>query len=462
MFVNRQKELKILNDRYAKNKSEMIIIYGRRRVGKTELIRQFINDKPHLYYMADMRTNEEQLEIVSNLLAEHFNDKILHEQSLKSWDLVVTYIETKLDVNKKLIFVIDEFPYLVNASPSLPSVLQKHWDTTLKKKNIFIILCGSSMSFMEKEVLSYKSPLYGRRTGQIEVEPFNYFQASEMLVGIKEDKKLEFYGVFGGIPAYLELIDKSKSLWQNIEEQIFQSDKLLYNEVNFLLMQELRTPKNYFAILRAIALGRTKINDIVQFTGLERGVVGKYLDNLIELKIVERKIPITENPLKSRKGIYTISDNYFRFWFRYIYPRLTYIEEGRRKFVMDIIKNDFTSFLSVVYEDVCRDFLRLNSSVVPFEIESIGAYWEHENEIDIVALNKEGNILLGECKYSNKKVGTDVLENLISKSSLFKDKGKYFYYILFSKSGFIENLIEKAKSQKVILIDLDFDARKFI
>ncbi len=172
----------------------MIIIYGRRCVGKTELIRQFIDEKPHVYYMADMRGNEEQLEIISQLLAEHFNDKILFEQPLKNWGLILTYIETKLEANKRFVFVIDEFPYLVNASPSLPSVIQKHWDSVLKKKNIFIVLCGSSMSFMEKEVLSYKSPLYGRRTGQIEVKPFNYFQASEMLGGIDKTKVIEFFG----------------------------------------------------------------------------------------------------------------------------------------------------------------------------------------------------------------------------------------------------------------------------
>ncbi len=226
-------------------------------------------------------------------------------------------------------------------------------------------------------------------------------------------------------------------------------------------MQELRTPKNYFAILRAIALGRVKLNEIVQFTGLDRGVVGKYLDNLIDLKIVEREISITENPQKSRKGIYIISDNYFRFWFRYVYPRLTYLEEGRRKYVMDIIRKDFTSFLSVVVEDICREYLKQNPFIIPFEFESIGSYWDREGEIDIIALNKEGDALLGECKYSNKKVGTDVLESLISKSLLLKDRGKKFYYILFSKSGFTQNLIEIAKKEKVTLIDIGFNRRKY-
>jgi len=461
MFVNRHQEIKILNDRYEQNHPEMIVIYGRRRVGKTELIRHFINGKPHLYYMADMRNNEEQLEIVSHLLAEYFKDKILFEQPLKNWDLVLTYIETKLESHLRFILVIDEFPYLVNTSPSLPSILQKHWDSTLKKKNIFIILCGSSMSFMEKEVLSYKSPIFGRRTGQIEVIPFSYFQSAEMLTKLDNTKVFEFFGVFGGIPAYLELIDKSKSLWQNIDEQIFQSDRLLYNEVNFLLMQELRTPKNYFAILRAIALGETKINDIVQATKLERGVVGKYLDNLIQLKIVKRKIPATENPLKSRKGMYVISDNYFRFWFRYIYPRLTYLEEGRKKYVMDTIRKDFFSFLSFTYEDICKDFLKRNPSVIPFEFESIGEYWDGESEIDIAAISKNGEILLGECKYSSKKVGADVLDNLMSKSQLLKERAKKFHYILFSKSGFTENLIDTANSKNVILFDMDFDLKKY-
>ncbi len=457
MFVNRKYELGVLEKRYISEKPELFIIYGRRRVGKTELIRHFIKSRPHIYYLADLRSEREQLEIISTLLGDYFGDNIIKDNPLKNWELVFRYIFSKLTDNEKFILVLDEFQYLAEISPSLPSVIQKVWDGYLKNKNIFLLLCGSSMSFMEKQVLSYKSPLYGRRTGQLEVFQFDFFQLNEMLPKLDTEELINFSAVFGGVPAYLELADQSKSLWKNIEEQIFPQDRILHNEVNFLLMQELRTPKNYFLILRAIALGRTKINDIVQLTGLERGLVGKFLDNLMELRIVERNVPVTENPQNSRKGIYAISDNYFRFWFRFIYPHLTYLAEGKTKYVLDIIKKDFAVFLGSVYEDICLSYLRKDTGIFPFNLIKIGKYWEKKIEIDIVGLDESGeNIVIGECKFSNKKIGTNIIEDLKNKSAALQRFAQNFNYILFSKSGFTEDMIKYARAERIQLIDLSF------
>lgn len=460
MFVDREKELKTLEERYRNKNAEFVIIYGRRRVGKTELIKKFIHNKPAIYYMADNRSINEQLEILSKIIGEFFNDEILINQPLQSFELILKYLINK-STEKKLILVIDEFPFLVEADSSIPSLLQKYWDLHLKDKNIFIILCGSSMSYMEKEVLSYKSPIYGRRTGQLEITPFDFFNAKKMLGNISNEKAIQFYGVFGGIPAYLELVDSNKSIFANIEEQILPSDRFLYNEVNFLLMQELRNPRYYFSILRAISMGNTKLNDIVQFTGLERNIVGKYIDNLMQLKIVQRTVPATEDYNKSRKGIYEIVDNYFRFWFRYIYPNLSYIEIGKYDYVMNIVKNDFSNFLSKVYERVCLKYLIENFDLIPFPFQKIGAYWDRENEIDIIAFDDKGNCFLAECKYSNKKVGVNILEELKAKSYLFAGEFKQFYYGLFSKSGFTNDLIQLSKQSNVVLVDIDFNPKKF-
>lgn len=458
MFVNRKKELAKLEERYKSPRSELLIIYGRRRVGKTELIRHFVKGKPHVYYMSDMRSELEQLKILSDLLSEQFDDIILKSNPIQNWELIFRYITTKLRGRKKFILALDEFQYLAENNSALTSVLQKSWDELLRKKNIMIILCGSSMSFMEKRVLSYKSPLYGRRTGQLEIFQFDFFNLPEMLPQKSTQEHVEFYGVFGGVPAYLELVDQNKSLWKNIEEQVFPSDRLLYNEVMFLLMQELRTPKNYFSILRAIALNKTKLNEIVQHTELERGLAGKFIDNLIQLRIVERKVPVTENPLKSRRGIYVITDNYFRFWFRFIYPYLTYIEEGRTKFVLDKIKSDLSTFLGGVFENICKQYLLSHPELAPFEFSKLGSYWDKDSEIDIAVTDEKQKLyLIGECKYSNKKVGTDILDDTISKSKFIPGNVKQFSYILFSKSGFTEDLIKRAKAENIQLVDLDFE-----
>ncbi len=457
MFVNRKKELAILEERYKSSHSEFLIIYGRRRVGKTELIRHFVQGKEHVYYMSDMRSEPEQLKILSDLLSEQFKDQIIRANPIQNWELLFRYIESKLSGKKKFILVLDEFQYLAEHNSALTSILQKSWDEFLRMKSIMIILCGSSMSFMERKVLSYKSPLYGRRTGQLEIFQFDFFNLDEMLPRKTTQEQVEFYGIFGGVPAYLELVDQNKNLWKNIEEQVFPSDRLLYNEVMFLLMQELRMPKNYFSILRAIALNNTKMNEIVQQTQLERGLVGKFLDNLIQLRIVERKLPVTENPLKSRRGIYVITDNYFRFWFRFVYPYLTYIEEGRTNFVLEKIKSDLSTFLGDVFEKICRQYLIAHPEHVPFEFSRLGSYWDKDVEVDIVATDdKQKHFLLGECKYSNKKVGTDILEATMAKSKFLPGNAKQFGFILFSKSGFTEDLIKRAKAENVQLFDLNF------
>lgn len=453
MFYNREKEMKILNERLQSKKSELIVFYGRRRVGKTELIRHFFKNHSHIYFMADQRNTIEQLEIVSWLLAEHFQDEYISSNPIRNWEQFFTYLKSR-NFSEKLVLIFDEFPYLVESSPELPSIIQRHWDNWLKKRNIFFILCGSSMSFMEKKVLSYKSPLYGRRTGQIELRPFNYINAAEML-GLKPSEKLiQFLGVFGNIPAYLELANPGKSIWQNIMEQIIPVDRFLHNEVRFLLMQELRTPQNYFAIMRAISRGKVKINEIVQSTQLDRGIVGKYLNNLIELRIIERRVPANENPLKSRKGIYVIKDNFFRFWFRFIYPYLTYIEDGRANIVMQKIKADFSTYLGNIFEEVCREFLKQNPDIIPFDYERIGAWWDRNEEIDILAYNKNGETLIGECKFSNKKVGVNILDNLKRKGKLIEGCNQEKSYILFSKCDFTDDMKTIAGKENVILVQL--------
>jgi hypothetical protein len=454
MFVNRTAELRTLAQRAASRKAELLVIYGRRRVGKSELLRTFLRKRRHVYYLADRRTELEQLDLLSTLLAEYFNDSILAVQPLRSWELVFQYLTKNITRKQPFILVLDEFPYLAEVNPALPSIVQRHWDLYFKKMNVKLILCGSSMSFMEKEVLSHKSPLYGRRTGQLELTPFRYNNVAEMLPTVSAERLVEFYAIFGGIPAYLEFIEPSKSLWKNIEEHIFPSDRFLHNEVNFLLMEELRTPQNYLAILRALAHGKTKLTEIAHATSLETATVAKFFDTLIALRLVRRRVPATEKAHKSRRGSYRIRDHYVRFWFRYVYPHLTYLEEGRYDFVMEKIRETFDSFVGTAFEDVCREYLPQNATYSK-RWQSFGAWWSTKAEIDIAAVNDDRELLLGECKWTERPIGRRVYEDLKAKAPLVHGRFTSTSYVLFSKSGFTPELQRMAKSDGARLIALE-------
>lgn len=453
MFVNRSDEMSMLRRRYASPEAELLVVYGRRRVGKTELLKHFIKGKPHLYFMADQRSEKETLESVSMLAAEHFHDEFLLQQPFRSWDVVFSYLTSKTVSGEKFVLVLDEYPYIAESTPSVSSILQKHWDMRLKDCRIMVVLCGSSISFMENDVLGYRSPLYGRRTGQLEVLPFSYLEAREMFPNASPEALMEIFSVCGGIPAYLRYFSEDADLWENISNAILHRDSVLHNEVSFLLMQELRTPQKYFAILRALSLGRTKINDISQSTGIDRQAVNKYIDTLMRLRIVGKRIPAFDHPQKSRKGLYFIRDNYFRFWFRFMYPYLTHIEEGRPHIALEHMKAGMTQYMGPIFESVCRDFMKKKNMVPGFHAVSVDAWWDKSEEIDIVSLGEGSTLLIGGCKYSAKAIGTDIAENLRRKGTLLTTQPNE--YVLFSRKGFTENLRSATYGTNFHLISLD-------
>ncbi len=458
MFYDRNNELKRLNQRYQQKKAQFIIVYGRRRVGKTELLIQFAKDKPHIYFLADLSSEKEQLASFSERIQLFAQDPAIINNPFSNWQALFSYLRN-LSHNKQLIVIIDEYQYLQVNNKAISSIIQKAWDEGLKETQIFLILCGSYISFMENELLAYKSPLYGRRTGQFYIEPLKFFEAAQFFSKRNIIDQIQIYGVLGGAPAYLLQFDPRYSLTKNIEQNILQPDAFLYNEPLFLLMQELREPRNYFAILKAISFGANRINDIVQSSGLDRGMVVKYLETLQNLRIVKRELPVQEKkPEKSRKGIYIIQDHFFRFWFRFVFPNLGFIEENRHDYVLrEKIIPQLNQYIGPIFENVCIEFLKAINlrGKIPFEIFKIGRYWEKRTEIDIIAYDQnKKNILIGECKWSNKKVGTDILENLIEKSKELNEIHEaQIYYALFSKSGFTKALKDQTGSH-VLLFDL--------
>lgn len=459
MFVNRKKELGVFNDLLQSRKGELLILYGRRRVGKTELIKEAFKKKKHLYYMAYKHTELEQLINFSRLLGEFFNDPILKEQPLKSWDLIFTYLSQKIESfnKKKMVIVLDEFPYLVESQQALPSIIQKFWDETGKQSNILLVLCGSSVGFMEREVLGHKSPLFGRRTRQLHLTPFSYREMKKFFPGKDAFWLFDVYSVFGGVPAYLDQVNPNLKIFKNIEKSILAYDRFLFDEVRFLLMQELREPRHYLLILRGIASGRTTINELVQFSELKRDFVGKYLDILQTLRLVHKNIPVTvKNPDRYRKGYYSISDEYFKFWFCFIYPYLSEISDGRGSDIISNIKAGITRYQGEMFEKISIDYLKdkMDCKEFPLSLHKIGRWWDKGDEIDIVGINNQtGEVLLGECKYTEKMVGNSIYIDLQDKGERhFKDYKKS--YCFFSKSGYTASFMKIAKNENIYLYQL--------
>jgi hypothetical protein len=445
-FIDRENELKSLETKWREKSAHFFIIYGKRRVGKTELIKQFLNDKDGVYFLADKRNEKEQLRELGRLLGEKFNNEALRRDGFAQWIDVFEFL--KNNIRQRFILAIDEYPYLVEGNDAVSSIFQKGWDEYLKHTGVFLILSGSSMAMMEAEALLYKSPLYGRRTGQLLIRPMQFKHAHQFFTKKSFAEFLEIYAVAGGTPAYLTELIPDLDLLENIKKRIFPPTEYLHNEIEFILKEELREPKNYLAIIRAIAWGKRKLGEIVNDTGLEKNIVTKYLMILDRLQIIEREVPITEkNPGKSRKGLYQICDNFVRFWFQYIYPFKSDLEIGRYDVVLRKHKESFQVLVAIAYEQVCRQLLSDILSNLRFE--KIGKWWDKNEEIDIVAINDETKeILFGECKWSEKPVGTNIYDDLKRKAELVDwqtDKRKE-YFILFSKSGFTDEMKKIAKA----------------
>jgi len=457
-FVNRKEELEFLEREYKDDGLKVIILYGRRRVGKTELINQFCKDKPHIYFLADKRgTTINAREFAANA-ASYFND-ITPE--VRNFDDACIYI-LKRAATRRFIVTIDEFPYLVEKDDSIPSVFQKIVDVHLKGTNIYLILNGSSISMMEG-ILGYKSPLYGRRTGQWKVTPLKFKDSWAFLPRYSLEEFIEAFSVVGNIPAYLLPFDDSVNTFDNIERKILGKGNPLYEEVEFILRAELREPSVYMSVVAAIADGVTKVTEIANRCYMNAKDIPKYLQVLQRLHLVQRVVPVTERNPKTKKAIYQISDNFFRFWFRFVYPNRSDVEGGNVDRALTKIREEFNPYVGMIFEQVCQEFLdELNHRTgLPFHFDKIGNWWGHfredgvrkEIEIDIVTLNEDTrDILFAECKWQNKKVGINTYNKLREKSKLVEwhnDKRRE-YFALFSKAGFAPEL----KNEDVILFDL--------
>ncbi|ABC77152.1 ATP-binding protein [Syntrophus aciditrophicus] len=451
-FVDRHDELSFLRSAYQEDRSQLVVIYGKRRVGKTALVKEFSKNLPHIYFLADKAPDRDQLSQLSEKVGLYFQDDFLLSRGFGNWYDFFKYIKSK----GKFVMIFDEFPYLIESNPAVPSLFQKGWDEDLSQSGVFLILLGSSMGMMETEVLGHKSPLFGRRTGQILVEPLSFSDAKNLFPATSDDVFMQIYGILGGTPAYLLQFDPSADFWENVRRRILIPEAYLYREPDFILREELREPRNYFSILRAISMGKTRPAEIINETGFDKNLVGKYLSVLIDLKIIRREVPVTEwGSEKSKKGMYLLEDHFFRFWFHYVYPNRSFIEEGQIDYILDKkIRPSLDRFISWSFEEVCRSLVR-KGLPQGIQCNRVGRWWSKDGEIDIVGLAEDENmILFGEAKWSVNPVGTNVLDNLEKKAQLVdwrKGERKEFF-VIFSRSGFTQNLEKRAEEQGNLLL----------
>ena len=447
MFINRKKELNILNSEYKNDKFSFSVIYGRRRAGKTTLIKEYIKDKDSIYFLVTLENLNLVLKRLQEQIAQYFDDDFLKEIELKDIKHLFAYI-SKQSFSKKLIIIIDEFQYLSKLDSSIVSQFQYIVDELLKDKNIHLILCGSIISMMYEQTLSYASPLYGRRTSQIKLEAIEFKYIKEFFPNKTNIELIELFSILYGVPKYLEMFKDKDNIFEAIEYNILDSNSYLYNEPQFILQNEVNEPITYFSILEIIAWGEHKIGNIASRLNKNVQNITSFISKLIELDIIYKDIPITEkNPLKSKKGLYFIKDNFFRFWFRYILPYKSQLEIGNTSYVLNIIKDDFPNFVSKTYEDLAIEHILNNYDVI-----KCGRWWDKSNEIDAIGVAKD-YLMIAECKYSNKKVGIDILEHLKSKVKYINTDLPVKKYILFSKSGFTKDL-EALQSDEIVLIKM--------
>ena len=455
MFIGRKQELAFLEDRYSAPGGQLIVLYGRRRVGKTELLQQFCSSKPHVFYACREISDEVQLTDFSKSLISAGSPAGKYLKSFSDWKSAFeNLLELPMDGAKRLL-VIDEFPYMCKGNPSIPSTLQVLWDRLFKNENIMIILCGSAMSFMEKKILSEKNPLYGRATGVYKMKELPFEDSIQFFPNYSDEDKMLSYAVLGGIPHYLRQFDPTLPLKENIIKHVLTRGCALYSEVEFLIRQELREPAMYNSIVEAVALGNTKLNDIYMKIGLDKAKISVYLRNLMDLEILEREFSVTASTKEqatSTRGLYRITDNFFRFWFHFIFPNLSDLEIGDAEGIYEhVIAPQFNNFSSPVFETVCRGFIRkLNQqNKLGFRAVRIGRWWGkadgEETEIDIVAFDvKSKHYILGECKFRNSEMSVADFNRLKSKKGIVK-QGAEVRYALFSKSGFSDGLLAAVK-----------------
>ena len=464
MFVGREKELATLDRLYNSDRFEFVVMYGRRRVGKTALISHFIQNRNAVYFMGVESNVKQNLENLSRNLLEYATGSDA-DTSFHSFQAALEFV-FRLAEKERLVLAIDEYPYVARAAKNLASTLQLLIDKFKDKSKLMLILCGSSMSYMEDHVLAYKAPLYGRRTAQMKLLPFDFADTCKYFPNFSDEDKALAYGVAGGTPQYLLQMDDRLSIEDNIKNTFLNPTSSLYEEPENLLKQEVREPALYNAIISAIAGGATKMSEISTKVGEATNVCAAYLKNLLELGLIRKETPYGEKP--SRKSIYQISDNMFRFWYRFIPDNVSVISRGATDLAYARIAPHLPEYMGSVFEEICKQYLwrLLLNGQSPVQFTDLGRWWgtdpgnKKQVEIDIMGEQDKDTAVFGECKWTNENVDSGVLETLKAHSKLFHYRPIHYY--LFAKKGFTKGCIQKAEEMGNVTLATYGEILKFI
>lgn len=458
-MIGRLEELKQLEKFYNSSKFEFLTLYGRRRIGKTTILREFAGRHRAMFFSAQEKNDSLNLLDFSKVAQTFFEGSFI--SSFPNWGAAFEYI-TRRTSEEKLVLIIDEFPFLAEPNPSIKSILQHTIDHVWKEKNIFLILCGSSVSFMLNDVMGYKSPLYGRITGNMEVKPFDYLESAEFFPNYNKVEKAIAYGILGGVPRYLEAFSPELSLEENIKTNLLTEGSFLNDEPQTLLRIELREPSVYNSILEAISNGCNKIREISDRIHEDKSKCSKYILTLQTLRLIEKSVPCTE-PETSKKGIYEITDHYYKFWYRYLFTNQNYYSMLGLDLSCEEIMESINDYMGPVFEKICEQYLirTARKKKLPFIPYKMGKWWGNnpllkaQDDVDILAFDKTGKkALFCECKFRNKPMPMEEYDDLVMAAEIFKNvEEKHFMF--FSKSGFTEPVEERAERENAVLLTVE-------
>ena len=448
-FIGRKKELDLLEKWYDSGSFEFVAMYGRRRVGKTAIIKQFLKGKRVIFFSARRTKGNSNIQLFNRTVKRTLG---VADDNVLCFDDLFELIGNSAD--ERLVLVIDEFPYFAESNDDIMSALQVFIDLTAGNTKLFLLLCGSSMSFMKRQVLGYESPLYGRRTHEMYVKPMTYLESAEFLAGRTNYEKACIYGAVGGVPMYLKKFSGSGDVFDIMAEEFFSDGSTLSSEPESLLLQELHDPKRYNDVIEAMAEGLTRLNDISNRSGIPAAEISRYMDDLVVLGYVDKMSPINENKKKNTR--YYISDNLFRFYYQMVIRKKQILLASSVEEVSENLRTEFPEYMGRTFEIMCAQYI-VNNMGYP----TVGKWWgpvrEGTSEIDVIgSVGRSGGVegLFAECKFTKRLAESEDLEKLREKAGYVKGFDTKRYAV-FSRSGFTEGLTEKADAWGVPLVSLD-------
>ena len=451
-FVGRDAELRLLDKLWDSPKATLLILYGRRRVGKTRLLTHWLkrHEGVGLYWVAEPTSAFDQLRSFSQAIANFIDPESPppSDFSYSTWEHAFRQV-TLLSKERRFALFIDEVTYLLDANSDFAGILQKAWDHWLTDSNLFLALSGSQMGLMQKQILSYQAPLYGRATAQLELQPLPFSMTNVYFPQYSPADRVALYATWGGVPAYWERLEPDLSVMDNLSEQLLPAKSLILDEPRLLLQDFINDPYNYVGVMRAITYGAQSAGDIMERTGLKKGHVSKYLSILRDTTFVTREVPVTEFATDSRRGRYLVTDPYLRFFYRFLSADQSKLALGEQQQVLKSINESLPQFIETyTWREICQEWLLRASAreEIPLSVERVGSEWKPSYTIDVVGINEsERNLVLGACVWNDEPAGADLVQELVKRTSTIVPNGEPWsvLYLGFAANGWKDGVVEQ-------------------